>query len=66
MDGAVFNTGIVFFSSTLPAIRFCELWANTTLALPSERWWSDDQGEFNRLLTGRGAPSCTKGMRARV
>ena len=51
-DGTVFNTGVIFMASRPAAIAFCRLWANRTLAL--REWWSDDQGVFNRLLTGRG------------
>ena len=49
--GAVFNTGILYFRAAPAAIAFTRLWANTTLALPENLWWSDDQGVFNRLLT---------------
>ena len=54
-DGAVFNTGVIFFASAAPTIAFCEAWANRTLNLPPAQWWSDDQGVFNQLLTGRGS-----------
>lgn len=53
-DGAVFNTGIIFLAAAPATVAFCERWADTTLHLPQEQWWSDDQGVFNQLLTGRG------------
>ena len=53
-DGAVFNTGIIFLAATKTTVEFCERWAETTLHLPKDQWWSDDQGVFNQLLTGRG------------
>ena len=28
-------------------------WATTTLRLPEQLWWSDDQGVFNSLLTSK-------------
>ena len=56
MGGTVFNTGIIFMASRGATIAFCERWANATLTLTSNEWWSDDQGVFNQLLTGRGAP----------
>ena len=54
-DGAVFNTGVIFLVASNETVRFCERWADATLHLPSDQWWSDDQGVFNRLLTGRGS-----------
>ena len=55
LDGAVFNTGVIFLASTAAAIAFCARWADHTLHLPAAQWWSDDQGVFNQLLTGRGS-----------
>lgn len=42
-DGAVFNTGVIFLAATPPTIEFCSRWAERTLRLPSELWWSDDR-----------------------
>ncbi|KOO29623.1 glycosyltransferase family 77 protein [Chrysochromulina tobinii] len=53
-SGAVFNTGIIFLAATNATVHFCERWAEATLHLPAEQWWSDDQGVFNKLLTGHG------------
>ena len=51
-DGAVFNTGIIFLAATPATVAFCQRWAETTLHLSKDQWWSDDQGVFNQLLTG--------------
>ena len=53
-DGAVFNTGVIFLAAAEPTIAFCSRWAELVLHLPAAQWWSDDQGVFNQLLTGRG------------
>ena len=53
-DGAVFNTGVIFLSALPATVHFCDRWAEATLHLPADQWWSDDQGVFNKLLTGRG------------
>ena len=53
-SGAVFNTGVIFLAATNATVHFCERWADATLHLPAEQWWSDDQGVFNKLLTGHG------------
>ena len=49
---AVFNTGILWFGATAVSTTFARRWASETLALTDP--WSDDQGVFNRLLTGSG------------
>ena len=54
-DGAVFNTGVIFLTAAAATVAFCGRWANTTLHLPAPQWWSDDQGVFNQILTGRGS-----------
>ncbi|KAL3911307.1 MAG: hypothetical protein SGPRY_008744 [Prymnesium sp.] len=52
VGGTVFNTGVIFMASQSSTVGFCHLWANCTLQLVAEQWWSDDQGVFNALLTG--------------
>ena len=39
-DGAVFNTGVIFFAAAPPTIAFCTQWAEHTLRLPAAQWWS--------------------------
>ena len=46
-DGAVFNTGVLWFAADPSSIAFAQRWATATLTLASA--WDDDQGAFNRL-----------------
>ena len=48
-DGAVFNTGVLWFAADPSSIAFAQRWATATLTLASR---DDDQGAFNRLAEG--------------
>ena len=48
--GAVLNTGVLWFKSSVDSIALARRWALETLNLHSPH--SDDQGAFNTLLAG--------------